>query len=201
VGCSWGARFHAKERRYFCVLFREHFRCDGNLKHDRSAFRAEVAKTAMAWPKLGFGWFWPLRTSAAGLEGPRGIFRRQDAPKKLFKHIPERRYSLAPEWQEYCACGAHGTAQNATATAQKPGSGGATGARAATSRRAGISRYFFENVPGAVIVHQWFNAWLFRFWCQCAQRGHSVAKAGFWLVLAPPTSAAGLGSPRGIFRR
>ena len=93
MGCSWGARFHAKERRYFCVLFRERFRCDGNLKRDRSTFRAKVAKTAMAWPKLGFGWYWPLRTSAAGLEGPRGIFRRQDAPKKPFKYTLERRYS------------------------------------------------------------------------------------------------------------
>ena len=93
MGCSWGARFHAKERRYFCVLFRERFRCDGNLKRDRSTFRAKVAKTAMAWPKLGFGWYWPLRTSAAGLEGPRGIFLRQDAPKKPFKYTLERRYS------------------------------------------------------------------------------------------------------------
>ena len=93
MGCSWGARFHAKERRYFCVLFRERFRCDGNLKRDRSTFRAKVAKTAMAWPKLGFGWYWPLRTSAAGLEGPRGIFRRQDAPKKPFKYTLEWRYS------------------------------------------------------------------------------------------------------------
>jgi hypothetical protein len=48
----------------------------------------------MAWPKLVFGWCWPLRTSAAGLvEGPRGIFRRQDAPKKPFKYTLERRYS------------------------------------------------------------------------------------------------------------
>ena len=29
----------------------------------------------------------------------------------------------------------------------------------------------------------------------------SVARAGFWVVLAPPTSAAGLGSPRGVFRQ
>lgn len=93
MGYGRGARFHAKGRWYFCVLFRERFRCDGNLKRDRSTFRAKVAKTAMAWPKLGFGWHWPLRTSAAGLEGPRGIFRRQDAPKKPFKYTLERRYS------------------------------------------------------------------------------------------------------------
>ena len=93
MGCSRGARFHAKGRWYFCVLFRERFRCDGNLKRDRSTFRGKVAKTAMAWPKLGFGWCWSLRTSAAGLEGPRGIFRRQDAPKKPFKYTLEWRYS------------------------------------------------------------------------------------------------------------
>ena len=68
-------------------------RCDGNLKRGSFTFRVKVAKTAVAWPKLGFGWHWPLRTSAAGLEGPRGIFRRQDKTKKPYKCTLERRYS------------------------------------------------------------------------------------------------------------
>ena len=93
MGCSRGARFHAKARRYFGVLFRERFRCGGNLKRESPTFGVKVAKTAVAWPKLGFGWCWPLRTSAAGLEGPGGIFRRQDKTKKPYKCTLERRYS------------------------------------------------------------------------------------------------------------
>ena len=59
-GCSRGARFHAKARRYFYVLFRGRFRYDGNLKRGDFTCRVKVAKTAVAWPKLGFGWHWAL---------------------------------------------------------------------------------------------------------------------------------------------
>ena len=77
-----GARFHAKVRRYFYVRFRGRFRYGGNLKPGDFTFRVKVAKTAVAWPKLGFGWHaLGPPTSAAGLGSPRGIFRRQVAPK------------------------------------------------------------------------------------------------------------------------
>ena len=74
-GCSRGARFHAKARWCFGVLFRERFRYGGNLRRGDFTFRVKVAKTAVAWPKLGFGFWLALGppTSAAGLGSPRGI--------------------------------------------------------------------------------------------------------------------------------
>ena len=194
MGCSWGACFHAKKRRYFRVLFRERSRCDNNLKRGRFTFRGEVAKTATAWPNLGFGWRWSLRTSAAGLESPRGIFRRQDAPKKPFKYTLERRYS-ARVAGKLRARRARGGATRYSHSAENRLWGYNRGARSHAKARRGICVLFRERPGrGGSSMRGCFTAGA----CQCVQHGRRQRGQSWVLGGAGPSHLRGWpGEPQG----
>jgi hypothetical protein len=82
-GCSRGARGYAKARGDFCVLFREHSGRGGSLKRGRFTFGGNAPKTAVAWPKLGFGWQWPLPPPRLAWGAPGAYFDGKMHQKNL----------------------------------------------------------------------------------------------------------------------